>query len=210
MKQNSNDATPTPGRQDAYRARTHKSLLKSAHEVLADIGLNATIEDLAHHAQVSPATIYNHFDSKDVYLKEALNDIWEDWVKWAYEGIEQSQNLETTIYVCRKLFRIDRTHTLLGRVLSKTLNDSTFVTEALSPAGGKAFKNAAKNSGLEIEDFEMRLEIWMGSLLSIFQGLFITHKLSPERADKALQISLSIWGFSKTQAEKLTSTPINA
>lgn len=210
MKQNSNDATPTPGRQDAYRARTHKSLLKSAHEVLADIGLNATIEDLAHHAQVSPATIYNHFDSKDAYLKEALNDIWEEWVLWAYDGREQGQNLETTIDVCRKLFRIDRSHTLLGKVLSKTLSDSPFVAEALSPSGEKSFRSAAKNSGLEAEDFEMRLEIWISSLLGIFQGLFVTHKLSPERADKALQISLSIWGFSKTQAEKLTSTPINA
>jgi len=198
----------TTGRQDAYRARTRASLLKSAHQVLADVGLSATIEDLAKEAQVSPATIYNHFESKEEYLKEALNDIWLEWVTWAYDGRNQGEGVETKIDVCRKLFRVDSTHTLLGRILSKTLNDSPFVVDALRPNAMQSFKAAVSKDGLEPKDLDIRLELWAQAVAGIFQGVFVTKKFSPETADKALGISLAIWGFDEAQAEALTSTPI--
>ena len=45
------------------------------------------------------------------------------------------------------------------------------------------------------------------ALSGIFKGVFVTNKLSPEEADKALAISLLIWGFDEKTAEKLTSKP---
>lgn len=200
----------TTGRQDAYRARTRASLLKSAHQVLADIGLSATIEDLAKAAEVSPATIYNHFESKDEYLKEALNDIWLEWVLWAYDGRSQGEGIETKIDVCRKLFRVNKTHTLLGRILSKTLNDSSFVLDAIRPNAAKSFAAAVRKDGLEPKDLDIRLELWAQAVTGIFQAVFVTKKFSPETADKALRISLAIWGIDGEQAEALTSRPLKA
>lgn len=199
----------TTGRQDAYRARTRQALLKSAQIVLGQVGLSATIEDLAKEAQVSPATIYNHFESKDEYLKEALNDIWVEWVAWAYDGRKPGENLETSLDVCRKLFRVDRTNTLLGRVLANSSTDSSFVFAAVRASGGASISKAALNSGLEVKDFDMRLDIWAHSLIGIFQALFVTQKLTPAEADKALRISLSLLGLNETQAEAITSKPIN-
>ena len=196
------------GRQDAYRARTRAALLKSAQQVLAQVGLSATIEDLAKEAQVSPATIYNHFESKDEYLKEALNDIWMEWVLWAYDGRSQGEGIETKIDVCRKLFRVSQTHTLLGKVLSKTLNQSSFVIEALRHSAESSFTAALKKAGLDTTDLEIRLDIWAQALVGIFEGVFVSKKLTPETADKALRISLAIWGLDEAQAEKLTSSPI--
>ena len=199
---------PPGGRQDAYRARTRAALLKSAQEVLAAVGLNATIEDLANHAQVAPATIYNHFDSKDAYLKEALAHLWQEWVLLAHNGRPQGQDLETFLEVCRTLFRIDRTSTLLGQVLSKSMDNSPFVIDALRDSGGEPFKEALEKNGLYTDEFEIRLELWAYCLAGIFHGLYVGDKMSPEDADNALRISLSIWGLTSAQAEKLTSAPM--
>ena len=199
-----------PGRQDAYRARTRKALLKNAQEVLAEIGPAATIEDLASKAEVSPATIYNHFESKELYLKEALTDIWEEALLQAYDGRSPGEGIETKLDVCRKLFRINQTNSLLGRVLSKTLSDGSFVIEALRPNAENSFKDAARKVGLNLKDFDTRMEVWSHALVGIFQGVFVTKKMSPKDADKALSISLSIWGLDEKLAEKLTTKPISS
>ena len=198
------------GRQDAYRARTRKALLKTAQEVLAEIGLSATIEDLASKAQVSPATIYNHFESKELYLKEALEAVWGEALLVAYAGRSAGESIETKLDVCRKLFRLNRTNSLLGQVLSKTLIDTSFVIEAIRPGAEKSFKEAALKSGMKIKDFDTRMEVWSHALTGIFQGVFVSNKLSPEDADKALAISLLIWGFDEKTAEKLTSKSIDS
>jgi AcrR family transcriptional regulator len=198
------------GRQGAYRARTRKALLKSAQEVLAEVGLTATIEDLASKAEVSPATIYNHFGSKELYLKEAMTDIWEEALLQAYSGRSPGEGIETKLDVCRKLFRINQSNSLLGRVLSKTLSDGSFVIEALRPNAETSFKDAARKGGLNLKDFDTRMEVWSHALVGIFQGVFVTKKMSPKDADKALSISLSIWGFDEKLAEKLTTKPISS
>lgn len=196
------------GRQGAYRARTRASLIKSAQRVLAEVGVGTTIDDLAIQAQVSPATIYNHFHSKEEYLQEALRDIWRDWLLWAYDGRPEGEDLETMLDVCRKMYRLDRDNTLIGRVLNKTLKDSPFAFGALFPSAEIAFKNASKKAGLETDEFDTRLEMFAYCLYGIFKGVYVTKKLSPEDADRSLRVSLSIWNLNKAQAEKLTSSPI--
>lgn len=201
--------TGTTGRQDAYRARTRDALLKSAQQVLADIGLSATIEELARQGSVSPPTIYSHFESKEAYLKEALASLWDESLHWAHAGREPGQDLETVIDVCRRLFRLDRTQSLVGRVMVKNLGNSISVFDIFRPSAGAAFKSASQKSGLEVKDFDLRLDVWTHSVLGIFQGVFVTQKLSPKDADKALRISLLLFGLDEAQAERLTSKPIN-
>ena len=56
------------GRQAAYSARNRAALIKAGQEVLAEIGPQATIEQLADHAQVSPTTIYKYFENKENFF----------------------------------------------------------------------------------------------------------------------------------------------
>lgn len=196
-------------RQEAYRARTRASLIKCAQEVLAKKGLKATIEDLAGYAQVSPATIYNHFGNKDSYIKVALNDLWQGWVLWAYDGTPEGVSFELMIDVCRKLFRVNRTHSLFGKVLNKTFNDSSFVIDSIRPTSEIAFKFAAEKSNLAISDFDTRLDMWSFCLAGIFHGVFVSKKLSPEDADNALRVSMAIWGFSPKRSEEIVARALN-
>ena len=55
-------------RQAAYMARNRAAIITAAQEVLADIGPQATVEQLADHAQISTTTFYKYFDSKEIFL----------------------------------------------------------------------------------------------------------------------------------------------
>ena len=54
----------------------------------------------------------------------------------------------------------------------------------------------------------MRFDVWTHSVLGIFQGVFVTQKLSLKDADKELRISLLLFGLDEAQAERLTSKPM--
>jgi AcrR family transcriptional regulator len=198
----------TMGQQTAYADRSRASLLASATEVMAEMGLSVTIEVLAVHARVSPATIYNHFGSKEDYLREALHHTWRQWVTRFYNGRREGESFLTMVDVCRKLFRVNRDMSTLGRVLRKALEDTPFVMAAIKPSSAVAFKEMLWKSGLEFDEFERRMDMWSFCIAGIFQDIFVTGKLSPEEADKALGVSLSIWNIPADQAAKLTSRPL--
>lgn len=198
----------TLGQQTAYADRSRASLLASATEVVAEMGLSVTIEVLAVHARVSPATIYNHFGSKEDYLREALHHTWRQWVTRFYNGRREGESFLTMVDVCRKLFRVNRDLSILGRVLGQALKDLPFVIEALKPTSALAFKEMIRKSGLEHDAFELRMDMWSICIAGIFQDIFVTGKLSPEQADKSLAIALAIWDIPADQAAKLTSRPL--
>jgi hypothetical protein len=110
--------------------------------------------------------------------------------------------------VCRKLFRVNRDMSTLGRVLRQALRDSPFVIEAIKPTSELAFKDMMRKSGLEHDAFELRMDMWSTCIAGIFHDIFVTSKLSPEQADKALAIALAIWDIPADQAVKLTSRPL--
>ncbi|MTA05317.1 MAG: TetR family transcriptional regulator, partial [Actinobacteria bacterium] len=68
------------GHVSAATVRNRAALIRSAQEVLAEIGLEATVEQFVAHAQVSPTTIYNHFGSKESLFTEALAQMWREWL----------------------------------------------------------------------------------------------------------------------------------
>jgi AcrR family transcriptional regulator len=73
------DAVPTsrPLRKDAVRNR--ELLVQAAREVFAERGLEASLDDIAHHAGLGVGTAYRHFANKHELAKaifaEAIDDI---------------------------------------------------------------------------------------------------------------------------------------
>jgi AcrR family transcriptional regulator len=90
-----------PQRADARR--NYEKLLAVARDVFAEDGVSATLDDIAHRAQVGPATLYRHFPTRQhlleaVYLEEVqaisrsaadLADLppWEALVQWLHEFV---------------------------------------------------------------------------------------------------------------------------
>ncbi|MFZ4117136.1 MAG: TetR/AcrR family transcriptional regulator [Rhodoluna sp.] len=197
------------GRQAAYTARTRAALIESAQQVLAEIGPNATIEQLIEHAKVAPNTIYNHFESKEKLFSEALDQIWQEWLIWAYAGKPVGESFQTMITVYRKLFLVGETHPLLSSILKNNLGNPDFLIQTLQGKGLADLKKVGLQGELSKDSFEQRGFLWTYCLIGILHGVHISKKLSPSQADQALEIALSIWDMSPAKAKKLVSHPIN-
>ena len=202
-------AAPEAGnRQAAYSARNRANLIKVAQEVLAEIGPSATIEQLAAHAQVSPTTIYKYFENKEVLFGEAFNQLWEEWINWSNETRTPGEPLEMVLDTGRKLFRIKQHDPILAAVLHNVLSDPQFAMAATMAEGKKVFAALAKMGALKIEDFELRWIPWHYLYVGISTSLYLTEEISPEEADVAFGIGLSVWGISEAKAKKIISRPL--
>jgi AcrR family transcriptional regulator len=196
------------GRQAAYTARSRAALIESAQQVLAEFGPNATIEQLVEHAKVSPNTIYNHFESKEQLFSEALDQIWQEWLLWAYEGNPVGESFQAMITVFRKLFLVSETHPLLSNILKNNLGNPDFLIQTVQGKGLEDLKKVGVQGTLSKDAFEQRALLWTYCLIGILHGVHVSKKLSPSQADKALEIALSIWNLSPAKAKKLVSIPL--
>lgn len=195
-------------RQAAYSARNRAALINHAQEILAEVGPSATIEQLAAHAQVSPTTIYKYFNNKEVLFSEAFSQLWEEWIHWSNETRSPGEPLETVLDAGRKLFRIKQHDPMLSQVLHNVVKDPQFAMSAVQGEAEGVFKTLAKMGAVKSEDLEERLILWRNIFAGICVSLYGTEEISPEEADVAFGIGLSVWGISEAKAKKIISRPL--
>jgi AcrR family transcriptional regulator len=195
-------------RQAAYSARNRASLIKAAQEVLAEIGPSATIEQLSGHAQVSPTTIYKYFANKETLFADAFSQLWEDWIEWSNQTRHPGEPLEMVLDTGRKLFRIKQHDPMLAAVLHNVLKYPQFAMEAVQGEGSKVFKKLANMGVVKSENFEERLILWQYVYQGICISLYDTEEISPNEADVAFGIGLSIWGISEIKVKKILARPL--
>ena len=195
-------AAAAGGRQASYTARNRAALIESAQEVLAEIGPAATIEQLATHAQVSPTTIY-----KDLLFKEALGQMWKDWVTWSEAGRGQAQTLEEFLTSGRRIFRVKKTHPNFSKVILNTINDPQYIIAAVSGPAYQVMKSLSQKGLVASEDFDQRFALFASALAAILTAVLVKD-LPTSEADKSLGIALSLFGISAVKAQKLVSTPL--
>mgnify|MGYP000520569233 CR=1 FL=1 len=194
-----------PSRQAAYTARNRANLVLAAQTVLAEIGPQATIEQVTEFAQVSPTTIYKYFPNKDLLFAEALSQIWGEWVVWSYNGKNPSESLEVVIDSARKLFWIKQTHPLFAKILHNTLSNPEFIINAVSGPGRKVFKELAARGEIAQLDFDKRLHVYAFALAGLLTAVHVSEEMSPSQADHALGYALRIFDVSETRARKIVT-----
>jgi AcrR family transcriptional regulator len=199
----------TASRQAAYSARNRARLIKDAQEVLAEIGPSATIEQIAAHAEVSPTTVYKYFENKDQLFIEALGEAWIGFLIWSNQFKAPGDRLERTLDSGRKLFWARQTHPQLAQMLHNCLDEmAEFLAQADNGEGKKAFYEIAKGGDLKLEDFDKRFMLWINIYNGILRSVFVTEEFTPEEANVAFGIGLSVWGISEAKAKKLISRPL--
>ena len=203
-------STENPGvRLSAATTRNRAALIRSAQHVLAENGPEATVEQFVAHAQVSPTTIYNHFGSKEAMFTQAFAQIFREWLEWAHDGVPADESLDVMIDVCRKLFRVQKTHPLLGQILGKTLDKPEFVMDAVMADSLPALEAIARLGQLNNADFDKRTRLFAYCIAGILHGVHATQELSPADADVSLEIALAIWNLSPEAARVVTSRPLD-
>ena len=195
------------GRQAAYTARNRAALIQAAQIVLAEIGPDATIEQFVAKAKVSPNTVYNYFEGKEQLFGEALQQIYFEWLAWAYNGKEQGESLEAALTVCRKLFWLEKTHPLLANIMKNSSDRPLFLLDHLADNAAIAFKEVMQKGQLPEKDFNSRFLLWGSCIVALIREV-MDKSLSPSDAEKALAISLSIWAITPAKAAKLLSAPL--
>ena len=189
-------------------ARNRLALIKSAQEVLAEIGPDATVEQFVAYAKVSPTTIYNHFYNKEALFKEALAQAWREWIDWAHGGVPADESLEVAIDVCRRLFRVAKTHPEFSRLISKALVNPAFIIDAVQEDALPAAKRFARLGQINKAEFDKRIRLFSYCVTGILSSVHTTNELSPSEADASLVIALGILGVSPAKAKSIISRPL--
>jgi hypothetical protein len=72
----------------------------------------------------------------------------------------------------------------------------------------KVFRTLAKMGAIKSEDLEERLILWGNLYQGISISVYVTETISPEEADVAFGIGLSVWGISEAKAKKIIARPL--
>ena len=200
---------PQTGRKSAYVARNRTALIKSAQEVFTKRGSEATVEDIAEHAEVSVSTIYAHFETKDDLFKVAITSAQSDWLEFAAQIAQTSTDpLVRLITPARLLLRLKKTHPFYAELNARNIKEVQFATPILS-SGFKDHVLALIASGdLEMDNPQIRLENFSGCMMVAFQRHIIDPKAKEIDADNAIEIALGMLNISPAKAKKLAHTPL--
>jgi len=197
-----------PSRQAAYTARNRANLVSAAQRVLAEIGPQATIEQVSEIAQVSPTTIYKYFPNKELLFSEALSQIWTEWVAWSYNGRKPAESLDVVMNSGRKLFWIKQTHPLFAKILANTSGDPTFIIKAVSGPGRAVYKSLAERGELSNDNFDLRMGVYAYAFAGILTSLHVAESISPSQAEEALGYALRIFDVSDAKIKKIFASKL--
>jgi hypothetical protein len=134
--------------------------------------------------------------------------MWEEWIQWSNQTKSPGEPLETVLDAGRKLFRIKQHDPILAAVLHNILKDPLLATQAVEGEMIKVFRTLAKMGAIKSEDLEERLILWGYLYQGISISVYVTETISPEEADVAFGIGLSVWGISEAKAKKIISRPL--
>ena len=196
-------------RQVAYSARNRSRLIADAQEVLAELGFEATMEQLASRAGVSPTTIYKYFGSKETLFAESFMQIWQEWFEWSREAETPCESLESWVLTNRKFIRAQQTHPFFGRVLRKVLGNPEFLLHTLRGPSETALRQLAQKGEIPSEDLDLKILLWAQAEAGIFSGVHATQALSPIQGDHALGLSLKLFNLSDARIQELLNKELN-
>ena len=195
------------GRMAAYKERNRLSLIKSAQEVLAEVGPDATIEELASHAEVSTTTIYKYFENKDELFAVALYNKWVEWVIWSH-GMERNSSLEEIIKSIRQMMWVKETDPFFASIIKNVLGTHLFSMESVSTQDYDAFKKFANQGIIEKENFDIRFDIFCNSVFGLMHSVYVEETMKPEEAEEGLKMLLEIFKVPKGKITKIFNLPL--
>ena len=195
---------PTKSRQSAYLARRRAALLRSAQQVLATSGPHATIDEFAAVAEVSIATLYKHFGSKEGLIIAAQLDAQASWEAWMNETVSAvNDELEQLVLSFRLLLRIGETHPQSAQIAARSLVAGPIDFGLFTNDVGQRVMRLVAMGVVKVDHVELRLQNVIAGLLAELARQFMTGKPNAAAADVAVEIAISLLGITPAKARKL-------
>lgn len=86
--------TQRAGRASTRKRPTDEQLLDAAVEVIAEVGVRgATMDKIAEQAGTTRVTLYNHFQSREALVKQALDREVDAFTDWMFAGYDRSEDM---------------------------------------------------------------------------------------------------------------------
>ena len=195
---------PELGRKGAYVMRNRAALLKATQEVLADIGPEATIDDISAHSQMSVSTIYKHFENKETLFAAAIGASFADWESWKNEITKDLKDeLEQLVIPMRLFVRLKSTHPHYAQMVAKNFESVSMIIPALGNEMALHISRLVKSKVLQIDDVPLRIANLSAILAAALRNELIDPKFTSSDAEASIKIGLEMLGLSETKLKKL-------
>ena len=198
-----------PSRQTAHLARRRAELVASAQHTIAESGPDTSIEQFAAAADVSVATLYKHFGSKDGLLISAAIDAQQRWEAWMVEVVSVlPSEIEKFVAAGRLVLRAIELQPDLARMgcsIMRTARPdlSLLVADLMDRA-----KRLAAEGAIQSDQLERRVRLYFACLIEEFQRQGSLPKPKPKEADAAVELALGLLGVTPARAKKLVGAPL--
>jgi len=191
--------------------RSRSALIRAAHDLLADGSGDLSVSQIARTAEVSPQTLYNHFDSKESLLTEAKQVGLKEFELYMFErGKNIESPLEQFTVNLRLFARAPDTHPQFASLIVNSPLWVLMGETGYSPVFATHAKNLMKLKLIKPHNLEISL-IATASLLEHVIALRIRNKSIPEkRVDEFVFHCLLGFGISEAKARKLVQLPLPA
>lgn len=146
------DTSDRPLRKDAQRNR--QRVLKAARELFAIRGLEANLNDVAHHAGVGVGTVYRRFATKEELLEAIFEDAMNQLTELAETALRQPDSWHGFVWFVEQMCEVTATDRGLREMaFSKSYAGDrvTAAQERLEPALTKVVERAQADGHLRPE-----------------------------------------------------------
>jgi AcrR family transcriptional regulator len=184
-------APPMAGkRMRADARRNFDRLVEAADEVFDEVGADASLEDIARRADVSIATLYRHFPTRQELLESVFLRIADSLRDEALELLDAADPLDGFLTWLRShLVSGACGRGLAASVMSAKLQEGTPVNTSCvqMKQAGQALLERAQSAGT------VRPDIDLGDLLLVVHGIVLVNEsvpTTPDRPERMLDVVL--------------------
>ncbi len=191
------------------KTRSRAALLRAAQDLMASGSSELSVRDLTERAEVSPQTLYNQFDSKEILLAEAKAAALGEFERYMVErGKDVVDPLEIFTLNLRLFGRAPDTHPYFAAIISNSplwvLVGETGYAPALASFAGSLIEAGL----LRPDDVDLALISTAASL----EHLVVLRRNDPSipasRVDDLVIRNLVDLGVSRTVARRLVCRPL--
>jgi AcrR family transcriptional regulator len=159
-------------RKDVTRNRA--LLLKAADELLAESGLDISLNELAKRAGVGVGTVYRHFADKDAVLAALFDQRLDSLAAILQEGLAREDPMDGLRHVLYTLGEMQAGDRALFQVMvvSKTAEQRAAVRKRLQPLGTELVRRAKATGQIrrDLSPTDIPMLLWVSMSINDYAG----------------------------------------
>lgn len=155
-------------------ARNRALLLKAADELVAESGLDISLNELAKRAGVGVGTVYRHFADKEAVLSALFEQRLDSLAEILQEGIARADPIDGLRHVLYTLGEMQAGDRALLQVMvtSKTPEQRAVVRKRLQPLGTELVRrvNATGRIRRNLSPTDIPMLLWVSMSINDYAG----------------------------------------